>query len=912
MADPVDEHVERCPTRKLLLALAVEDIEQGIAGLLNGPQAAVLAQYGMNRRGKSNPRAVARVIRSRLRSQPADQLHQIESFLSMSAINDLEQVMSAREPTPEDDDDLAEYVRRSLSSVLPELLAKWRPGLVKLVISRLWHVHTIDDRVRDELIAYVDNPTGEVPSSVDCFPEPASIPTSTDCRERNERDSWRLASVAARGTARLDLTERASPVENSLDALVTAAISAAQVQPRPPGPMVRTSLEWLIGLDPTRAMTWYPYGLLLSDTSDSAVLVPPTEAAREQFLFGRIASLSQRGHAEGLAALVRAELGLLEEALAGERYYPMLADALVSLLRWPRDFARVLPRVASPIEGWERLARRTREEAEELIDRGGESGVDAEMLLQALQAMLDSWAASASGFGAGFEHEVAELLVLRAAARRRRRDYTGCLALLDRVDDVLLTAATPPLMARLAEERAAATCEVHDIRALRIPSSPSEWMSLGERLRRAAPLLKEAERGKARGPLPGVLLGLLDLADGRDAAGAQRLAVALQELSGLDGVEELAAALRFHAALARLRLLEPGSDEACYVDLTEAMGTATFEPSDDAVVAAAEALYAHDSVWLAPFLDRFAPTVARTEVLCKVIAEAARSGVPDAIGLIERLVSDPGAFPMPVARKFAMMEAALEGANRLMDGDCAERLVTLLDDIVSWGQDAEFEQRWATLLGENDVVRHTIGPASADALRIDILRRLGRLDDARSLAEALFYRAASNSVPEFDPLEILELLRELNSTPTYVEDLLQVIAPGVTEDQGDEEDESEIVLLFVGGNETQQSYRQAIDLNLAERYRGSLRVEWVFPGWGSNWSPLADQIERRFAGADALVLMAFVRTMFGRRLRRKAGQADLPWIACTGHGRASIELAIDRAVVVARARRRRRRAGESA
>ena len=48
--------------------------------------------------------------------------------------------------------------------------------------------------------------------------------------------------------------------------------------------------------------------------------------------------------------------------------------------------------------------------------------------------------------------------------------------------------------------------------------------------------------------------------------------------------------------------------------------------------------------------------------------------------------------------------------------------------------------------------------------------------------------------------------------------------------------------------------------------------------------------------------MVLVRTNFGRWTRRTAGEHDLPWVSCTGHGRASMERAIDRAVALARDR----------
>lgn len=69
--------------------------------------------------------------------------------------------------------------------------------------------------------------------------------------------------------------------------------------------------------------------------------------------------------------------------------------------------------------------------------------------------------------------------------------------------------------------------------------------------------------------------------------------------------------------------------------------------------------------------------------------------------------------------------------------------------------------------------------------------------------------------------------------------------------------------------------------------------------WGPNWSQAAERIEAAYDGASVVVVMTFVRINLGRWTRRTAGEHGLPWLSCTGHGRASLERAIDRAVAVA-------------
>lgn len=101
-----------------------------------------------------------------------------------------------------------------------------------------------------------------------------------------------------------------------------------------------------------------------------------------------------------------------------------------------------------------------------------------------------------------------------------------------------------------------------------------------------------------------------------------------------------------------------------------------------------------------------------------------------------------------------------------------------------------------------------------------------------------------------------------------------------------------VTVLFVGGNETQDRYHRAIEASLTASFGGRLRVEWFSTGWASNWPKDAARVEARFKGADVVVIMSYIRTMLGQRLRKTAGEAGLPWVACTGHGRAAIERSI--------------------
>jgi hypothetical protein len=231
-------------------------------------------------------------------------------------------------------------------------------------------------------------------------------------------------------------------------------------------------------------------------------------------------------------------------------------------------------------------------------------------------------------------------------------------------------------------------------------------------------------------------------------------------------------------------------------------------------------------------------------------------------------------------------------------------LVDELEDVLVRAADSRLEARWADVLAANETLRQAIDPPRADLARVDLLRRIGRVDEARGVATALFFRAASGALRDVDPSDLLELLAAMGLEPDELERLGRALpgrdqAPTGGAGVGTPAPRDRTCVLFVGGNQVQQRYRAGIDEEIAARFGGLVTVEWFPTGWGANWMPDVNRIEGHYADAAAVVVMTFVRTMLGRRIRRTAGEAGLPWISCTGHGRGSLLRAIDRAVAVA-------------
>jgi tetratricopeptide (TPR) repeat protein len=90
-------------------------------------------------------------------------------------------------------------------------------------------------------------------------------------------------------------------------------------------------------------------------------------------------------------------------------------------------------------------------------------------------------------------------------------------------------------------------------------------------------------------------------------------------------------------------------------------------------------------------------------------------------------------------------------------------------------------------------------------------------------------------------------------------------------------------VLYVGGNETQQSFKDQIEERLTESHP-HISVTWELIGWKSNWDKDAERIEREIPHHDLVVLSPYVRTLFGRHIR----SISKNWRSSTGKGQGRI------------------------
>lgn len=848
-----------CRTRELLLALSVDDLRRALEEASGDELAPVLTALGVQSRTAG--RKAPQLLRARLRSLGHDASHDVSCLLTQASSRFLDRLL------PDEQGSVEEQL---LAGPFEEFRRAWPAGLVRLTFEAMWYAGDLDQHQRDRLLAAVDEGAGPSTAGTSVT-APDAAPTIVDVPEE--------VPLAA-----------ASP----LDAMLADIVARARSGPAEVGrlPVLRRALEEVVALDPSRPCAWYQYGLVvaaLRAEAEESVVQPLPGRSRLAFVLGLLRGLVDLDARDAVLAVVRRERAAVEEVLAQPEGRTVAAAVVAAHLGVPKVAARLLALVAVPPTAWLRLVGEIGDHLDAV--RPGGSAVDVELLLRSLEDALWRWAATVDGRGQGLEQQATSLMLQRISCRRGRGDFVGAGRLLASVDDAYLTAET---RAAAACERALVGADVAGLDTLRCPRGATEWARLVDRLQPVRRHLVEAVDADPGALLPTLLLGMLLHGEG-DTSAAATLAAAVARLRERPDAAVLAREIAFQAGLARLRLLEPGTDEVAYQELAAAMAEG-YAPVPDDLASAVVALEAHGSPHAGELLASALAVTPTAPALVSLVLERARTGDAAACAMAEAVAVE---HQLPLSLRFELLDASLEGAGHRCDTESAERLVGAIDDVLVRAGDTALDERFAAALADNEVLRLAVDPAAADALRLEVLRRIGRIDEARAIATALFYRAAGGGLRGFDPADLFDVLVELGLDRAELDDLARLLPSPPDGKEPAARVGAPVHVLFVGGNETQDRYREAVEASVAVRYDGKVRITWFLSGWRSNWHTDAARVEAAYGQGDVVVLMTFVRTHLGQRVRRSAGEHGLPWVACTGHGREAIERAIDRAVAIA-------------
>ncbi|MEX2374144.1 MAG: hypothetical protein WD942_00980 [Dehalococcoidia bacterium] len=187
-------------------------------------------------------------------------------------------------------------------------------------------------------------------------------------------------------------------------------------------------------------------------------------------------------------------------------------------------------------------------------------------------------------------------------------------------------------------------------------------------------------------------------------------------------------------------------------------------------------------------------------------------------------------------------------------------------------------------------------PRDALWARVRFLKMEGRYDDVAQALSKEFYSALHGDWHEGreDAGQIVELLASIGRTQEQLSRFRSALDDTAVDDEPAEagsEDHTEVRVLFVGGDERQREAAEAVAEELRDE-DPKLTVRFVHPGWSGNWGGTLERVLGMLDTYDAVVLMRFVRTEFGRRLR---AELDIPWVPCTAAGKTRMKRSILRA-----------------
>lgn len=249
----------------------------------------------------------------------------------------------------------------------------------------------------------------------------------------------------------------------------------------------------------------------------------------------------------------------------------------------------------------------------------------------------------------------------------------------------------------------------------------------------------------------------------------------------------------------------------------------------------------------------------------------------------------------------ADLRSALRGFQRQGNPEAAARALDGLDKLA---QDGVGVAEFLDLLE----VRSRYEPAwdwdDATIARARCLEARGKYLDAVHALQELFHRLATQEGEAGldDAAGVLDRIRGYGIDPSSYSNLTDrynALAAQESEAVASVDGRSPrpIRVLVVGGGEQQA---RAEDM-VREKLRDTdphVRVTFIQTGWSENWRRKFSEIEGAMADHDALVIMRFMRTHLGRRIREK--WTGGPWRSCWGGGHGAIVAAVTRAAAVVR------------
>ena len=248
----------------------------------------------------------------------------------------------------------------------------------------------------------------------------------------------------------------------------------------------------------------------------------------------------------------------------------------------------------------------------------------------------------------------------------------------------------------------------------------------------------------------------------------------------------------------------------------------------------------------------------------------------------------------------ADLRSALHGF--LKQGDPAAA-AGALDELDKLARDGVGVPEFLELLEDRPRYEPAWDRDDATIARARCLEARGEYLDAVHVLQGLFHRLATQEREAGldDAAGVLDRIRGYGIDPSSYSNLTDrynaLTAQGSEAVPSPEGEPARAVkVLVVGGGEQQARAEDMVRQKLGDT-DPAIRVTFIQTGWSENWRRKFGEIEGAMAKHDALVIMRFMRTHLGRRIRERWTG---PWRSCWGGGHGAIADAVTRAAAAAR------------
>ncbi len=258
----------------------------------------------------------------------------------------------------------------------------------------------------------------------------------------------------------------------------------------------------------------------------------------------------------------------------------------------------------------------------------------------------------------------------------------------------------------------------------------------------------------------------------------------------------------------------------------------------------------------------------------------------------------------------ADLHKALRGFLR---AESVDNALEVLDRLEGYAFEGIGTDEFIELLRADDYGSLPVDVEDARVAHASCLEARGETEDAAQVLGSVFHRlTTAGRMSEAEDL----LLRIKKLRVPALHASLEKRLAGVREDSAVREEEPRydakqaVNVLIVGGDDERQSKRVNDQVCAAVRRKSAaIKVEFIRSGWSADWGRHMQRAERLLGTHDAVVIMRFMRTHFGRKLREACSKANRPWYFCWGGGseaqaRAVVEAA--HLVVASKTKPRRR------